>query len=98
VSEQRPDLLATAPRLLVLSCLGDLARDIPRSLVHAACDLAVSCGSTVPLRRLSWANLPIAWALMALKVLRELGSLSFHLHFVVASDRFPTNLMSFRRS
>src|SRR5678816_859543 len=41
VGEQHLHLLAIAPRLLVLRCLCDLARDIPRSLVHAAHDSAV---------------------------------------------------------
>src|SRR5450432_3719821 len=41
MGEQHLDLLAIASRLLVLRCLCDRARDIPRSLVHAALDLAI---------------------------------------------------------
>ena len=49
MGEQHLHLLAIASRLLVLRCLGELARDIPRSLVHAARDLAVSHVGAAPL-------------------------------------------------
>ena len=49
MGEQHLHLLAIAPRLRVLRCLCDLERDIPRSLVHAARDLAVSHVGPAPL-------------------------------------------------